>query len=422
MTEAFLHYIWKFQLFKAEKLTTTNHQTVQVINAGTHNHESGPDFFNAKVKVDNVLWAGQVEIHINASDWFAHNHQTDQAYNNVILHVVWQNNKPALYPNGMEIPCIELAGLVSNHLLQRFEKLERAKTPIPCQGQLSSLDEFKTNMWLDRLAIQRLEQKVNRVEEWMEAANQDLQQAFWIGLCHYWGMKVNAEPMEMVAKSIPLKRLLKLRGNVFQIEALLLGASGFLGASHDNDYAQKLWREFLHQSNKEAIAILPKVMWKTGGVRPSNAPQLRLAQLAALINDVGDIFNEWILNSPEGQLNIPIIKASEFWDTHYNLTKESVNRPKKVGRQLVDTLLINVVTPFLYYYGKQQRLPNFEQKPIQLLNKIGAETNVIVTIWKQNNIFASNALQSQALIELTNNYCKPKKCVTCGIGKQILSR
>jgi len=421
MTEDFLHYIWKYKLFNLNGLKSHQGHEVQIISSGSHNTESGPDFFNAKIQIGEITWAGQVEIHINSTDWYRHHHQTDSAYNRVVLHVVWNNDSPVLDGNHNEIPTIELNGRISNTLINTYSQFQLSKHQLVCQGLTEKLDNFKTEQWLGRLLIERLEMKTQLIDDIHQQQKGNWSQTFFIVLAKNLGFKINAVPMQLLAEQVNFNILLKAKSNTFQLESILLGVAGLLDSSFEELYPLQLQKEFAHQKAKHNFEILDSSIWKFGGTRPSNFPTLRLSQLAQLIYQFGDLFEVLVRDFDNDfstkSLNV---SASEYWDTHYSFASVSSKKKRSLGTSSVHNILINTVAPMLFYYGQSVGSYHYQDISMKLLDVIPPEQNAIVKKWKQNNIRAKSSSQTQALIQLTNMYCKPKKCLTCGIGTQIL--
>lgn len=423
MTEDFLHYIWKYRLFNLHNLQTQHQQQVQIESVGQHNLESGPDFFAAKVKIENLSWVGQVEVHINSSDWYRHQHQNDAAYLKTILHVVWNHDREVMDLNNEPIPTLELKGRVSGELLANYQHLRLSPHQLLCKGLTDGLDTFKTNQWLERLLVERLERKVADLRATHELTKGDWEQTFFIHLCKNLGFKTNALPMQLLAKSIDFKILLKYRDRLPILEAILLGVGGFLETQENDPYIFNLQREFSHQQNKFHWNHLNSDIWKFGRIRPSNFPNLRLVQLAGLFHRIGNPFDflvrDFNAHSNLEELNV---KASTYWDTHYTFKNATYSKEKFLGRDSINNIVINTVAPMLFFFGIETGLKGHQQMALDVLDSIPSENNNIIRSWNQNNIKSASASQSQSLIQLTNNYCVLKKCLTCGIGKQILEK
>lgn len=421
MTEEFLHYIWKYKLFNTENLKTEDDQLLVVSNNGQHNFGSGPDFSNAKVKVGDITWAGNVEIHLKSSDWYKHGHQNDPVYAKTILHIVWEHDKPVYDSIQNEIPVLVLNGRVSKSLVDNFNRILLNSNPIMCSEFTNKLDAFHTSQWLHRVLIERLERKVKDIKQIYESTQKDWEQTFFIVLSRNFGFKTNTDPMGLLAKSVDFKILLKNQQDLFTLESILFGVSGLIPEESKNTFVQKLVKEFEHQRNKYGLETLPQGVWKFGRVRPVNFPTLRISQLANLIHENGNLFHVFVRDFDNTKsLELLKVKTSSFWDNHFVFHKESETKEKRLGQKSIENVLINTVGPMLFFYGKETQSTKHQDMALDLLDKLPAENNFVTRNWAQNNIFASNASISQGLIELTNSYCTSKKCLHCGIGKQVL--
>ena len=421
MTEEFLHYIWKYKHFNQNNLCSENGAKIIIDNEGTYNLGAGPDFNNSKIFIQDITWVGNVEIHINSSDWYIHGHQNDPVYSKTILHVVWNHDKPVYDLNNNEIPVLVLKGRVSATLLANFKSLQFGQNKIMCAGLTSTLNPFETFQWLNRLLVERLERKVIEIKSLFEQTNNDWEQTFFIVLSKNMGFKINELPMTLLAKSIGFKTILKNQDKPIVIESIFYGVAGLLSKRPTDSYMKRLTEEFKHQKVKYGLEELDHSMWKFGRIRPSNFSSLRISQLVNLIHTRGNLFHflirDFNLNIDLKTLNI---ETSKYWETHYVFGKESKEKVKRLGSNSVENIMINTIAPMLFFYGKETLSSKHEEMAIDLLDKLPHEKNYIVRNWNQNNIFAKNASDSQSLIELTNNYCVLKKCLNCGIGIQIL--
>lgn len=421
MKEEFIHYIWKYKLYNKEILKDQNENTIEVINQGTHNTDSGPDFFNSKIKIDDAVWAGNVEIHINSSDWYNHNHHKDKAYDNVILQVVLNNNKKVLRTNGELIPTMELK--FNQELFDNYESLLKQETWIPCQNKIENLDSFIINNWLEKLGIERLEQKADKINFILQQTNNSWENAFYIQLARNFGFKLNSDPFEMLAKSLPLSYLAKHKDNLFQIEALLFGQAGFLNDESGDEYYESLKKEYLYLKKKFQLNPIERHLWKFLRSRPGNFPTIRIAQFAKLIYSSTSLFSKLIeVNTIEDCYNLLIVKPSDYWSNHYTFNKESIQKLKVIGKSAIDILLINTIIPCLFIYGKTKGIVDLQDKAIHFLESIKPEKNSIVSKWNDLGIKSDNAFFTQALIQLKNNYCDSKKCLNCRVGNYIIQK
>ena len=423
MKEAFLHYLWRLRRFKFSELKTTEGECLEIIHPGYQNFDSGPDFFNAQIKIDNTLWVGNVEIHVKSSDWIKHQHQLNEAYNNVILHVVVEEDEPILDAvNDRRIPCLELKSRIPPLIQKNYFKLQQALNWIPCEKQLSGIDPFTVDKWLERCLIERLQRKTELVEEIFVACNKDWARTFFVFLARGLGHKINRQPFQQLACSFPYNIIARHKTNLLQLEALLLGQAGFLETEFDNDYPNKLRREYQFLKNKYQLQALKKSIWKFSKLRPANFPTIRIAQLALLCHKTEHLLSKMLIaNSIKDLENMFSIKLSNYWKDHYSLDKiSSIKMDKNLGKTSIHILLINTIIPFSFYYGAHKNDWNIKEKAIRLLAEIPPEKNNIISKWENIGFGATNAAQSQALLELKLNYCDQKKCFSCSIGDKLL--
>jgi uncharacterized protein DUF2851 len=422
MSEDFLHYLWKFKLFNGE-LTTTNGEAIQIIKSGEHNKNSGPDFFNAKIKIGNTTWAGNVEIHLKASDWNHHGHAKDKAYQNIILHAVHEADAKNADMNGNEIPMVQLKNKFSPHLWNQYEKLLNSKQWIPCAKMIDTADKFTINAWLERMVIERLEQKIIFIENLLKQNQNNWEETFYQSLARNFGFKLNAAPFEMLAKSLPAKYLAKHKNNLLQVEAMLFGQGGLLEEEFKDQYPNELKREYNFLKNKFGLHAIEKHLWKFARTRPVNFPSLRIAQFAMLVHKSSHLLS-LILETKKAKdiLKLFDVFASEYWITHYRFDQASKSSEKNLGKSSAENILINTVIPFLFLYGKEKNDDYTRNRSLELLEQLPAEKNTIINQWELLKIEAGSAYRSQGLIQLKNEYCSQKKCLNCGIGNKILSR
>lgn len=421
LSEAFLHYLWKYQLFDTDKLICSDGQPVEIIQTGLHNRDAGPDFLNTKLKIGSQLWAGNVEIHIKASDWQRHGHHTDAAYNNVILHVVAEADAPTLLENGREAPTAVL-----KYPKQLFEKyrhyIESHKKPL-CADDLHKINRFNLKNWLDVLLVERFEDKTENLKRILNYTGNHREEAFYIFLATAFGGKVNAQAFELTAKSLPLIILAKHKNSLFQTEALLLGQSGLLEASDNSDaYILDLRKEYQFLKKKYTLKSIEPYLWKYLRIRPANFPEIRLAQFARLVHKSVHLFSK-ILEAENTKELMQMFSAelSGYWDTHYKIGKESKKRTKKFGKAARLSVIINTVIPTLFQYGKDKDAPDFQDKAISFLEQLPPENNRIIRLWNDAGIKPENAAETQAILQLNKHYCVPKRCLDCRIGNQLIA-
>ena len=390
---------------------TTQGHPVEVINPGFRNQNAGPDYIEARIRIGEQLWAGQVEIHVRTSDWNRHRHQDDKAYQNVVLHVVYEHDRTV-----NEIPVLALQGHFSTSLYHQYEQFVTAQRWIACERQLSQIQPFTLNAWLERMAVERLEEKAKNVEKQLKATQFDWEETLYRLLMRYFGMKVNNEAFETLASLLPLKTLLKHADNLTQVEAMLLGCSGLLEKERDEDYPKLLKREFAVMRSKFNLLTMPAEQWKFMRMRPANFPTVRLAQLAQIIHRHGCLFSK--IKEAESADEIKTlfdVQASEYWNA-------SNGKPKHLGEGTADVLMINAVIPLLFCYGQFHKDLSYCDKTMRFLEALDAEDNAIIRHFNAIGIKADNAMKSQALLHLYNHYCHRKRCLECQIGNTILHK
>ncbi len=422
MTEALLHYLWKFRLFDAGNLETKSGEKIEIIHQGFHNHDSGPDFLNAKIRIGKNTWAGNVELHINGNEWHQHKHQMDDAYNNVILHVVLESKEDFVSANNSaKIPCLELKNQIDTQLLNRYETLMRAATAIPCANSIKQVDSFVIDSAIERCAIERLERKVNTIVALLDASNGDWEHVAWQMLARYLGSGVNRDAMENVMKQIPVPVLSKHADNALQIEAMVFGVSGLLKGDFSDDYPRQLQKEFNYLKRLHSLNVLESGVFRWAKIRPANFPTVRLAQLAAVMLKDVKIFSRLLTcNSIKEIENLFLIKPNVYWKNHYRFDEVSERGVRQIGETTIDIIAINAVVPLLFAYGKHKGEESFCDKAVALLQTIDAEINVVTKTFQSLNVVPQSAFQSQGLVQLKQHYCNNFRCLDCGIGNAIL--
>jgi hypothetical protein len=414
MKEDLLHFIWQQKVLLKNDLKTTDGKLIDVIKTGSLNYNAGPDFFDARLKIGDTLWAGNVEIHIKSSDWVKHKHHTDAAYNNVILHVVFEHDVE------LNIPTLELKNYLSKNFLSSYYSLQQSALRVPCQNSLSLPENIKLELFLNRLLVERLEQKCLVLEHQLMQYQNSWEKLFYVTTAKYFGMKINAEPFVQLAQNIPATLFARHKHNPLQINSLVFGVSGLLPAYHPDDYTNQMQREFLFLKAKYDLPQLNRSLWKFAKTRPSNFPTVRLAQFAALVYQSVHLFSKIIkadtlyevkkllLVFPTDRLNLNALH-------HANHIVKPV-----MGEQFLNHLIINAIVPIKFLYGKHMLNETYCEQALNWLEEIEPENNSIVKFWKTSGIKTKHALHSQALIQLNYNYCAQKKCLNCAIGNHIL--
>ncbi|SFH46603.1 DUF2851 family protein [Pedobacter insulae] len=422
--EEFLHFIWRFKLYGVDQLYTEAAELIEVIQCGTLNKNAGPDFLHAKLVVDGTVWVGSIEIHLNASDWLVHQHQHDAAYDNVILHIVYVNDRPIYRTDGTLIPVLVIKGRFPIALLTNYEQLILSANNFPCEKQVKEVDGLFVENFLTRVAIERLVCKSQDVYDQLNALKGDWDETFYHFMAKNFGFKINAAPMEMLARSLPQQILARHKDNSLQIEALLFGQAGFLAQKFTDDYPQRLKREYRFLKRKYRLNSVDTSLWKFMRMRPQNFPTLRLAQFAALIINSNHLFSKIIIIKDYKMIvqlfeHLPV---NAYWKTHYHFNKATENVNLQLGKESIDNILINTLSLFLFAYGKYIDQYMLVNRAIELQEKLPAEHNVIIKQYVDAGVQVKSAYFSQALLQLRRSYCSSKKCLNCGIGVKLLNR
>lgn len=421
MTEDFLYYLWKYKLIEPFQSLTSG-DSLEIISPGVHNKDSGPDFFNARIKIGDTQWAGNVEMHTRSSMWIQHGHHKDLAYDNVILHVVFQNDKNICRKNGETIPTLEIQGKVDPALLSVYQQLMLNKNWVPCSHLISYASRFVIHNWLDRVIAQRLERKAVEIREKLVYHKNNWNESFYLSLARNFGFSINAIPFELVARSLPLNILAKHKNSLFQIEALLFGQAGMLSVARRSLYFSELKKEYTFLTGKYQLYPIDIHLWRFMRMRPTNFPTIRIAQFAALIHHSSFLFSRILEVETYGQIeDLFDVNASGFWDSHYTFSTRSKKVTKKLGRQGIQLLVINTIIPYLYAYGKIKNMDEYCERALRFMEQLPGENNAVIRHWKKYGLPARTAYHTQALLELKGQFCQRKLCLECGIGNFILN-
>ena len=421
MTEEFLHFLWNNRLCKQAGITTTGGEAFEIIHPGIPNSNAGPDFFNAKIKIGKTLWAGNVEIHIREKDWVTHGHNSDPAYNNVILHAVQEKGGETLNSKGEHIPVWEME--YDDKLLFNYNSLLGKSAFVACEDHLSRIGHFEMEQWLDRILIEKIESKCGDIEQYLAYSNGDWNEVFYILLARSFGFGVNGGPFEMLARSLPLKTLLKHSDSLLQLEALLLGQAGLLDTEGAMDeYTQKLHKEYDFLSHKYGLKNLDPGLWRFMRLRPANFPTIRIAQFAMLLNKYHGSLDSIIINpSIKKMETMLMVGVSKYWENHYRPGKISRKKSEKtLGLNSSRLIIANSIIPYIYVFAKKKGNGALQDKALDLLSQLPPEKNNIVDKWGRIIFKAKDEAQAQALIFLKNNYCNHKKCLSCHIGRKLI--
>ena len=419
--EQLLHYVWKHKIFPLKELKTTTGQQVEVIDTGLANTDAGPDFFNAKLKLDGVLWIGNIEIHERSSDWFKHGHHADTGYNSVILHIASEIDTEISRSNGERIPQIQL--ICPEAVRTNYKELLKTDSYPPCYRIIPSLPPFTAHSWMTALQMERFEQKATLLNERLKRCQGNWEDAFFITLARNFGFGLNGDAFETWAHRLPFRAVDKHRNDLFQIEAIFFGQAGILEDSDGDGYYLRLKKEYTYLQHKFGLIPMDASLWRFLRLRPANFPHIRIAQLACLYHRAYGLLSR-IMETETLQGVRDILKGgtSEYWLTHYTFGGSSPSRQKSLSNTSLDLLIINTVVTFLYAYGLHKGNRVLCARAGSFLEELKAENNYITRMWEQCGMKASNAADSQALIQLKKEYCDKKKCLYCRIGYEYLKR
>lgn len=419
--EQLLHYVWKHKIFPLKELKTTTGQQVEVIDTGLANTDTGPGFFNAKLKLDGVLWIGNIEIHERSSDWFKHGHHADAGYNSVILHIASEIDTEISRSNGERIPQIQL--ICPEAVRTNYKELLETASYPPCYRIIPSLSPFTAHSWMSALQMERFEQKATLLNERLKRCQGNWEDAFFITLARNFGFGLNGDAFETWAHRLPFRAVDKHRNDLFQIEAIFFGQAGILEDSDGDGYYLRLKKEYTYLQHKFGLIPMDASLWRFLRLRPANFPHIRIAQLACLYHRAYGLLSR-IMETETLQGVRDILKGgtSEYWLTHYTFGGSSPSRPKTLSNTSLDLLIINTVVTFLYAYGLHKGNRVLCARAGSFLEELKAENNYITRMWEQCGMKASNAADSQALIQLKKEYCDKKKCLYCRIGYEYLKR
>jgi hypothetical protein len=422
MSESFIHYVWQYQYFNKTNLLTTAGEAIHIFSPGTRNSHAGPDFLNAKVKLGDIQWVGSVEIHIDASGWNEHKHQFDAAYDNVILHVVWEENARIVNSAGQVIPTLELKNRVDLDMITRYKMLMSSVDEIACAAKLPGLRRITLFSALDRMLSIRLENKALEVEEILKANRGDWEETCYQILARNFGFKVNAEAFFRLAQLLPYKTLMKHSDKLMQIESMLFGVAGFLEDNIDNEYYRSLQKEFhlLRRKYKLDAITMKKVQWKFLRLRPANFPTIRIAQFASYLHYRQNIFSAMLNCSFEKLREDLDTPPSSFWQRHYNFSNETHNKDAELGQASIDNIMINTIVPLNVCYSRIKDDEAYMERALRILYAVPSESNVIIKKWSTYSVKSRNAFDSQALLELYNNFCSRHRCLDCNIGASLV--
>lgn len=420
MKEDFLQYMWANSLYKGDEFIAHNGKRVRILSPGEQNRDAGPDFFNARIGVDGIVLAGNVEVHLKSSDWYRHGHHLDAAYNNVILSVVKTDDARVYNSAGREIECV--VAEFADHLYREYVFMRDAHLQPGCARRLEQIGKERFYLTLPSLAVERLERKVEDIRRLLLQTGNDWEECFYRLLCKYWAGNVNSAAFYQLALNLPYKVLLKYADRLPVVEALVFGVSGLLEGAGEDEYVKALKKEYAYYRAKHQLVEMPGATWRFMRIRPESFPTVRLALLAAFIYRFRTTVSRLIkAESLKEAMAFFDVRASSYWDTHYVFQKDSVQSLKRMGQTLRHSLLINAVVPFLFLYGKEKGSDRLAEKALVWLEQAAPENNYIVRTWKKCGFVFDSALQTQALVQLKKEYCDRHLCLGCRIGREVLS-
>lgn len=424
--EELIHYVWKHKIFPLKALATTDGQPIEVIDPGLHNHGAGPDFFNAKVRIDGQLWVGNVEIHVRASDWFRHNHQSDPAYDNVILHVVGIDDAKVPYPHSPQRIIPQMVLGVPDYVKENYDGLTRADTFPRCAHVVSSFPKLVVHSWMSALQVERLEERSKAVKERWEAQGRNWEETLFVTIARNFGFGKNGDAFERWAKSFPLISLGKHRDSLMQIEAVFFGQAGMLNDPHEDysAYYRQIRSEYLFMQKKFSLKPIDPTLWKMMRLRPENFPQVRIAQLAMLYYQ-NRLDMSRLIEAADREAIHRLLQTnvSDYWTSHYSFKdEESPQSGKRISPASIDLIIMNSVVPLLFAYGRYKGDDSLCDRAFDLMEQLKPENNRYIRDWENAGISCESAADSQALMQLSTKYCEPHNCLRCRFGVEYIRR
>jgi hypothetical protein len=422
MKENLLHFIWKLQLFSSNNLFCTNGNLIKVVSAGIQNENAGPDFLNAKVFINEQLWVGNIEIHLNSSDWYAHHHEVDTSYDSVILHVVWEHNVEVFRANNTPITTLALKNFIATDVLNNYQQLfNKNEKWINCENLLTSVNEFKLSHWFERLYVERLEQKSIQIKALQKSTNNNWEEILFKLLAKNFGLKINADAFFNMVNTFDFSIVRKVFGNQLQLEALFFGQAGLLSKSYESAYYNSLKKEYVYLQAKFNIVPILNSQVHFFRLRPQNFPTIRLSQFAMLYYLNQQLFSKIIvIKNVEEFYKLFALSTSIFWETHFTFETTSKKNTKKLTKPFIDLLLINTIIPIQFMYFKSIGKDDFSDL-LTIMEQLKPEKNTIISKFDNLGIKAHNAFETQSLLQLKNEYCSLKRCLNCEVGKELLS-
>jgi len=421
MKEDFLHFVWQHQYFEHHDLRTSAGEPLQILDVGKANPNAGADFEQVKIQIGDTIWQGDAEMHIKASDWNKHQHQQNHRYNQVILHIVWQEDEKIFRPDGSALPTLVLEDKIKSNIFHKYQYLQASKSEIACEKLIDEVENLHKIAMLDKALARRLEEKAFVVKEIWLANQKDWEETTYQLLAKNFGFKINSSQFLLLSQLTPLKYLLKHSDQLLQIEALLFGQAGFLEQTFTEIYPQTLQKEYAFLKAKYDLQAMKADEWNFLRLRPANFPTLRIAQFAQIIRQNANLFSVFLYAEKFKTLQTLFqVGVSEYWQNHYHFGKETSKTAYKLGKNSIENIIINTICPLLVLYAKENNRQDLIDKAISFLEQIPAEKNHITEKWKNIGFSVATAADSQALIEQFKYFCSEKKCLNCNVGVNIL--
>lgn len=423
--EDLLYYYWLTKKLTLHPLTSVDGRKIEILDYGYRNDLSGPDFTNTKVKIDDLVWAGSTEMHVLSSDWSKHKHADDKAYKNVILHVVYDDDKSVVFSNddlSLDIPTIELKRFITPDSIEKYLFFIKSDLWIPCMSQWQPSHAQLIQFSLYGLATERLEKKISHLSTLFETVNQDWNELLYVLLMRYFGGPTNADIMERLAINLPFKTILKNKFDQHRIESMLFGFGGLLSHTiEDDEYYITLQKEYNHQKLKYKHFEIPSVSWKFGKMLPNGFPTIRLAQFASFISQIDDLLAKILaMEKVEDLIDLFLVEPHQYWQTHYIFGTLSEEKRKPITKDMAYRLVINAVVPVLFFYGKMRGEPHRCEHALDILDSMPSEANAIIANWRKLNLKPKSSLDSQALLQLKLHKCDRKACLSCPVGVKMM--
>ena len=419
--EEFIHYIWRLKLFDFSILKTTRLRPLQILDFGFHNPNAGPDFLDGKILLDGVTWIGHFEIHIKSSDWYKHRHHLDPNYDNVVLHIVMEEDRLVNRKDDTIIPCLNISRLIQKHSLKKYHSLKSSLDWVPCTNLIQDVPDITIKSTLERMIAERLENKSIGISKKLKSCKYDWSEVIYKRLAWSLGLSVNADTFEALAHSLPLRVVFREKDSLLKLEALLFGQSGLLPAGSREAYVQSLKKEYRILRSKYKLNPIKAIMWKFSRLRPPSFPSFRIAQFAKILFRIDRLDQILSFSSREEIMEFFNFKLNGYWSNHYRFGIASSNTNVMLGHEKINSILINAIAPLLFAYSKIYDVNSLRDRAITLLLTTPPEDNIIIRKWASLQIKANNAADTQGLIHLKKSYCSKGLCLNCSIGHKVLN-